>query len=300
MYRLQAKNIFITYPQCDLEKEFVLEHFQNLFNYEFQYAIGRESHKDGGHHLHVLLSLSQKYSTRDPRWADIADFHPNIQSVRSIKNVYNYVTKDGDYISTIVSNTTGWVAALRANTREDFLNIVKETSARDYVLQYDRITAFADKHFKQSVSTPTYSLNDFLYVPNIMTDWARDNLFSPKNLGERRKTLILVGPSRLGKTCWARSLTPNHIYWNGMTSFKNWIDYIRLVILDDINWQNLPMKTQLLGCQDEFTATDKYSPKRTCYFGGTCILLSNSLEPDWESDWYSKNCIVHVINASLF
>lgn len=301
MYRLQAKNIFLTYPQCDLEKEQVLQFFSNLFEYDFKYAIGREQHKDGGCHLHVLLALSQKFSTRNERWADIAHFHPNIQPCRSLKNVLRYVTKDGDYISTIIESTSGWLAALRANTRADFLEIVRETSPRDYILQHDRILSFADKHFstvKESVAN--YTMDDFLYVPKIMTDWARDNLFSPKNLAERRMTLILVGPSRIGKTSWARSLTPNHIYWNGMTSFKEWVDNIKLLILDDIDWLHLPMKKQLLGCQDEFIATDKYSPKRKCLFGGTCILLSNVFQLDWESDWYRKNCIVFEIKQSLF
>jgi len=298
-FRFNAKNVFLTYPQCNLEKEFALEHFKIIFPNGFKHTIARERHADGGFHLHVLLCFNTKFSTRDERYFDIATHHPNIQPSRSVKNTNNYIKKDGDFI-TDIPETGGWLAALSASSREDFMEACKEASARDYVLQYDRIVSFADKHFappKQEFSS--FETTTFINVPQAMTDWVRDELYSPKNKLERRISLILYGPSRIGKTCWARSLTTSHVYWNSQINSTDYINQ-RLVIFDDFDWKCLPYKKQFLGGQQCFTISDKYRPKRNIVFNGVCIVLANEFENDWRTDWYIKNTIVIEIKDSLF
>lgn len=99
---------------------------------------------------------------------------------------------------------------------------------------------------------------------------------------DRPRSLWLVGPSRIGKTEWARSLGP-HIYWNGSIDLASFIDYAQYAIFDDFKWEYLPFKKQFFGAQKEFTMTDKYRKKRTVKWGKPSILIVNP-----EDDFYDR------------
>lgn len=100
-FRLQAKNFFLTYPQCNEPKEIALEailqHFEDDINY---CVVAHENHQDGTDHLHVVLSLKTKLRVSSPTWFDfVTGKHGNYQTQRNpVKNL-KYVTKDGDYVS---------------------------------------------------------------------------------------------------------------------------------------------------------------------------------------------------------
>lgn len=114
-YRFQAKSVFLTYPQCSLSKEDCLHFLNTKFvtkNVEtVSYAISREKHKDEGLHLHAVFVFNKRFSTTDTSFFDLpaggADvYHPNIQTPKNIKNVVDYVIKDGDFI--IGTNKTNY------------------------------------------------------------------------------------------------------------------------------------------------------------------------------------------------
>jgi hypothetical protein len=86
-YRLAAKNIALTYPKCELEKEKVLEFLQcklggNLENY----IISREKHLDGSSHIHGYISLIKVVNIQDVRYFDVEGHHGNYQSVKGRAN----------------------------------------------------------------------------------------------------------------------------------------------------------------------------------------------------------------------
>jgi len=304
-FRFSAKNIFLTYPRCDVDKEDALAHFNQLFpDNEFKYTISREQHQDGGYHLHVLLSFSNKLNIRNASHFDLSGFHPNIQPVRSLRNVDKYTKKDKDYISTIEDAPAGWADAVAATSRESFLQACKEASKRDWILQQDRIISYANTYFPEPTPTVTLYDHDSFRPTQDMIDWAVNNLFGITQKGTRKIALALIGPSRIGKTAWARSLTPAHVYWNGMTNLDDWVPNTKLVIFDDFDWNFFPCKKGFLGGQHQFTMTDKYRKKKTIIFGGSVIVLSNHVEPAWisglEKDWYQKNIKIIEINEPLF
>ena len=75
-FRLHAKNIFLTYPQCPLPKEYALETLKQLHWTVVQpkyIRVAREEHQDGQPHLHVLIQLTGKCDIHDQRFFDIAD-----------------------------------------------------------------------------------------------------------------------------------------------------------------------------------------------------------------------------------
>lgn len=104
-FRLQSQTLFLTYSQCPLPKEHVLETLQSLLRIR-DYIVAEERHADGNSHIHCYLKLLEKSNTRDPTFLDLEGlegeiFHPNIQSVRSPTQVQKYCTKEGNYLTNL-------------------------------------------------------------------------------------------------------------------------------------------------------------------------------------------------------
>lgn len=74
--------------------------------------------------------------------------------------------------------------------------------------------------------------------------------------------------------------------------------------MDDIDFEYMPNKKMWFGAQKEFTATDKYTRKKTIIFGKPLIFICN---PDqdprkhrlWNS-WFDANSVVVEIMEPLF
>lgn len=98
-FRLQAKNLFLTWPQCDTPKEDVLERIKSLPNYSHA-VVCRENHKDElGVHLHAFVSLTKQNNAKGYRWLDdLAGKHGDYKSARNVFASVQYVIKDGDYV----------------------------------------------------------------------------------------------------------------------------------------------------------------------------------------------------------
>jgi len=89
-FRLNAKNIFLTYSQCEVAKEDLLEFLKDLIGDRIKWCVvAHELHQDGGHHLHVQLELERPLNIRNQDHFDCMGCHPNIQGTRHIKKVLN-------------------------------------------------------------------------------------------------------------------------------------------------------------------------------------------------------------------
>lgn len=63
VFRISAKNLYLTYPKCPITPLYCLEQLQIHFsNHTFKHSICQENHQDGTLHLHVLLCFVQKVS----------------------------------------------------------------------------------------------------------------------------------------------------------------------------------------------------------------------------------------------
>ncbi|XP_028063583.1 uncharacterized protein LOC114266856 [Camellia sinensis] len=104
-FRIQNKNIFLTYAQCSIPKERLLEKIRELFttrgpNYV---RVAHELHEDGQPHLHALVQFPYHFQTQDQRFFDVTHdrnsrhFHPNVQGAYNHQNVLEYISKHRDY-----------------------------------------------------------------------------------------------------------------------------------------------------------------------------------------------------------
>lgn len=112
---------------------------------------------------------------------------------------------------------------------------------------------------------------------------------------------MLWGPTRLGKTEWARSLGP-HVFWSQNFNITRPVDDVDYAVFDDMGGlKYLPTWKAWLGQQKEFECTDKYKGKRTVKWGRPTIWVSNKdprhefgLDAD-DVEWLDNNCtFIHV------
>lgn len=179
-FRVNCKNFFLTYPQCDIGTEALLSFFQDKFGVErpFNYVISQERHEDGGLHLHALLSFKTKLDVRRNDYFDCQGAHCNIQAARDVKATREYVKKDGDFIEKWdAPDATSWGEIVtQSRSKEDFLKRCAADKPRDYVLSLERLEYFAGRHFR--TNKPEYEARplDSFNVPVALDDWVWGNL----------------------------------------------------------------------------------------------------------------------------
>ena len=123
-------------------------------------------------------------------------------------------------------------------------------------------------------------------------------------LQPRPKSLILWGPSRTGKTCWARSLGrhAHHAITVNMELHEHNVEY---AVFDDISvgLRGFDYKSWL-GGQHHFNFTDKYMKKKTINWGRPSIWIQN--EDPYETErgvdfgWLAANTVIVHIDKPMY
>lgn len=102
-FRLQAKQFFLTFPQCETPKVLVAERLQQKFGDNLAaYAIAAEHHAPteqdpvGGPHLHLLVHLKERKTFTNANCFDfLTESHGNYQVQKgTLANVAVYLTKE--------------------------------------------------------------------------------------------------------------------------------------------------------------------------------------------------------------
>lgn len=308
-FRFAGKKVFLTYPQCgELTKDDVRTHLTDTLGCQW-YLVASERHEDGGNHIHAYGEWNERFETRNERAFDVAGYHPNVQPARSKRAVLKYVAKDGNTIGNIQLSGPATVnygeLIERSRGTDDLIREVVASDPRRAVFGLERLKEFGDYWYGRPDTRyePPDGLREFT-VPEPLTEWVRDEL--PKT--DRPKTLVLIGPSRTGKTMWARSLG-DHNYFNGTWNWREFDENKSYTIFDDVDFKFFgPYWKQFFGAQRQFTVNPKYGKRRTIKWGKPSIWLSNRDgdprlihsrgTPEYE--WLSMNCVFVDIYNPLF
>nr|ACY79456.1 Rep [Sweet potato leaf curl virus] len=311
-FKINAKNYFLTYPKCSLSKEEALTQLQNLntpVNKKF-IKICRELHEDGEPHLHVLLQFEGKFQCKNQRFFDLvsptrsAHFHPNIQGAKSSSDVKSYVDKDGDTIEWGEFQIDGrsarggqqtandaYAQALNTGSKEAALNVIKELCPKDFVLQFHNINSNLDRIFSPppSVYSSPFSSSSYNAVPDIISDWAAENVMDSAARPDRPISIVIEGPSRIGKTVWARSLGPhNYLCGHLDLSPKVYSNSAWYNVIDDVNPQYLKHFKEFMGAQKDWQSNCKYGKPVQIKGGIPTIFLCNPGEGSSFKLWLDK------------
>lgn len=119
----------------------------------------------------------------------------------------------------------------------------------------------------------------------------------------RRRSLVLYGPTRTGKTVWARSLG-KHAYFGGLFCMDEALDGVEYAVFDDMQGglKFFHSYKFWLGCQAQFYVTDKYKGKKLVNWGRPSIYVSNQnplCDEGVDHDWLIGNCDFIEVTESL-
>lgn len=313
--RYQFRYALLTYAQCgDLDPFLVCNHLASL---NAECIIGREHHEDGGIHLHAFVDFGQKrFRSSNVRIFDVEGHHPNVSPSKGRpEEGFDYAIKDGDVVAGGLerpSKTSPKPSIkdradeiLNAQSEEQLYQACRELAPDKLLFSWTQVRAYAKDHFRQprpSYSTPKELRIDTSKYP-ALNAWVEKSIRQFR-MGRRGKSLVLVGPSRLGKTVWARSISPNHIHWQQMFNLDDFDEDADYAIFDDIQGglEYFPGYKGWLGHQLHFTATDKYRGKRQINWGKPAIWCSNSdprADKGADADWLDANCDFVFIEDSI-
>ncbi|ADC32517.1 Rep [Bean yellow mosaic Mexico virus] len=320
-FLINAKNYFLTYPQCSLTKEETLSQLLalNTPTNKKYIKICRELHENGNPHLHVLIQFEGKFKTQNYRFFDLVSpsrsshFHGNYQGAESSSDVKSYVEKDGDTLEWGEFQIDGrsarggkqtvndsYAKALNAGGVQQALQILKEEQPRDFVRDFHNLKANLERIFAKAPEpwVPPFPLSSFTNVPDEMQEWADQYFGSGASARpERPVSIIVEGDSRTGKTMWARALGP-HNYLSGHLDFnarvyQNEVEYN---VIDDVAPHYLKLKhwKELIGAQKDWQSNCKYGKPVQIKGGIPSIVLCNPGEGASYKDFLNKD-----ENASL-
>nr|UVJ88649.1 AC1 [Chilli leaf curl Ahmedabad virus] len=298
-FNINAKNYFLTYPNCSLTKEEALSQLQNLetpVNKLF-IRVCRELHENGEPHLHVLVQFEGKYQCTNNRFFDLISptrsthFHPNIQRAKSSSDVKAYVEKDGDFIDFGVFQIDGrsarggcqsandaYAEAINSGSKSSALNILREKAPKDYVLQFHNLNSNLDRIFTPppEVYVSPFLSSSFDQVPAELEDWASENVLGAAARPLRPMSIVIEGDSRTGKTMWARSLGPhNYLCGHLDLSPKVYSNDAWYNVIDDVDPHYLKHFKEFMGAQRDWQSNTKYGKPVQIKGGIPAIFLCN-------------------------
>lgn len=150
------------------------------------------------------------------------------------------------------------------------------------------------------------------WVPNKLYDYLMwldkwvENWYTGKPLEHRPKGLVLIGPSRTGKTTLLSCLG-DFSYFKNIWNLDCWEGKTPFTIMDDMDagdegkGLSFCWYKPFFGAQDAITVTDKFKPKEDIYNGKPLIWLNNyKIEESFQSataqDYIAKNMVIVYIN----
>lgn len=267
-FRISAKRLFLTYSQVNPEitAEYILEYFKNKTNYyDFDYVIGKEFHKNGGTHFHVVLIRNTKFEIKTVDALDIQyqeqNYHGNYTPVKHLREVVAYACKHNHYITNLSNLRDGKLLT----AKEYIIQQVQEKGVEQALIDHysnssDKAIAGMSisalkKHFHDvakleenlrlnKIDTP-FELQHFI-VQDELKQWVENP----------NKTLILVGDSGLGKTQFCKAFVKEKrlktLVVNHKEDFRRLNSTYDAIIIDDANIHEFE-ETQLLSLIDNET-----------------------------------------------
>lgn len=274
-----------------------------------------ERHQEGGRHWHVIAFWERPLRSRKVDVFDIDGIHPHIQMARQtpkdLDRMWEYIHKEeggmqwGPYegpikVDTSIKTKRGqWSYIVDADNEEEFRERVRRIDPQAHVLQHDKIASYVRKTYGKAEEEYEPKWTEFPWLPQECREWVAEEMAKT----DRPKTLVLWGPSRTGKTEWARSLG-SHNYFNGLFNIDDFDEGKDYVVFDDVSYDYFPNYKGWLGAQKSMVLTDKYRGKRTVKWGKPCIWLHNSnpmVEANgWDKAWLEANAVIVELPHKLY
>lgn len=142
-----------------------------------------------------------------------------------------------------------------------------------------------------------------------LDDWVR-RWSTGEKMEQRPKGLVIIGPSRTGKTSLI-SLLGDFSYFKNIWSVDNWESLAAFTVMDDMDagdegkGLSFCWYKPFFGAQDAITVTDKFKPKQDIVNGKPLVWINNydykeTFQSKTAQDYIEKNMDIIYINQPLF
>jgi len=218
---MHCKNFGLTYPQCNVNKDELLNFLIAKHNDSTIVVCEEDHHETEGKHLHAAIMLEKQIKICKQDAYDYKGFHCNIQSTRNTTDWLKYVCKDGNYIvypptfdvDNLLNNRKKKVATISAKIDAD---IKKGATLKDIYIDYGPYMVLHDHQIRQYYNSMQEqklieenkikwalrtkfiagSTKDFNNAR--IAGWLNDNLLQTHKF--RQDNLWITGPTKCGKT----------------------------------------------------------------------------------------------------
>ncbi|ANC51606.1 RepA [Sewage associated gemycircularvirus 3] len=161
-FRFAAKYGLLTYAQIgDRDVEEFGWRVSDMFgSLGAECIVGRESHGDGGLHIHAFFMFERKFQSRNVRVFDMDGCHPNIvRGYSTPEDGARYAIKEGDVIaggldvdslgSSVAGSKTVWAQIILAESRDDFFAACAELAPRALLCSFTSLRCYADWKYRE-------------------------------------------------------------------------------------------------------------------------------------------------------
>lgn len=250
-FRLRAKNIFLTWPQCtSLLNEFEsVEHFADYIQEKFrdfgftEGMVAIEHHEDGNKHAHAVLCRQHTEAINNERFFDLGEFHPNIQKVRDVSRSIKYIQKEDNWF--------GWgniEKRIRLTMNDHLLEVVRGKRKLEDIIDLHPILLRGYSRLKADLScySEDVSISHLQESPSILGVPLNGSVTWRLRTTFKTPSLYIWGPPSTGKTSIFLPLGPR-VYWAPSNNDWNGLrpDFHHLILFDEFRGQHLPLSVLL-------------------------------------------------------
>ncbi|CAL5323366.1 unnamed protein product [Camellia sinensis] len=130
--------------------------------------------------------------------------------------------------------------------------LVRNSDLKCFWLNYDKLSSNYDKISFTPPLPYVHQFTDTMWiVPTVIQQWVVENIREEAQRPHQPKSIIIEGPSRIGKTYWARSLGPQN-YYLGYIDLRDDNDDAIYNIIDDVAPQYLKHWREFIRAQWDF------------------------------------------------
>jgi len=198
-----------------------------------------ELHKDGTDHLHALISFDKKRDIRNEKYFDIDNFHPNIQSVKSMPKSINYIKKDKDFVEWGENTTASKFLNFPEGDEHTLKTWLEECMERKIPYGY-AAAMWKCKSVSNFTTLETFDHSNASRISNLLLKVMLPDL-------THLRSYVILGPSGCGKTTWCKmhankpALMVSHM--DDLRDFK--IGFHKSIIFDDMKFTHLDPVLQI-------------------------------------------------------
>jgi len=189
-FKVDCQYVLLTYAQSgDLDAGLVVEHLQRL---NAECIVARESHVDGGTHLHAFVDFKRRFRSRRTNVFDVGGRHPNISiSYGSPDAGYDYAIKDGNIVGGTLVRPSGigvyedestWTIIHRSPDESSFWESVARLDPKTLCTNYRNLRAYVDWRYNTPVHEKYVHPRGLMFELGMVPDlvgWRELSLESP-------------------------------------------------------------------------------------------------------------------------